>query len=798
MMDADKWQQARAIFDSLADHEPESWVQSLDDLGIDDPELREEVLALLKADREDLIHTAIEDQAPDVLSSLSEDNTKEQHRSLRGHMAGAFRLVEEIGRGGMGTVWLAERVDGEFEQKVAVKLIRADWDVADMLSRFRAERQILAHLNHPNIAHLIDGGVTEEGLPWLALEYVNGVDLRAHCDGRRLGIRERLDLFLTVCAAVSHAHSHLIVHRDLKPSNLLVNGQGEVKLLDFGIAKLIDADSSHASLKRVFTPEYAAPEQVRGEVVTTAVDVYALGLLLYELLTGKHPYKVANSTPAAYERAILDQEPTRPSLAFAGDADDSGTAERAAQRELSPQRLRRELRGDLDAIVLKALRKQPELRYASVADLAADVLNHIDRKPVAARRGGWRYRSSRFLRRHSLAVASVMLAVAALVSGLVIAVHQRNLALIEANKSERVLDFLVDNFKLANPSNNDGVKTSARELLDRGSERITEELEDVPDARAQLLETMGKAYVGIGEFDKSLQQFELALQLRRALDEPVSLAQTLILKAIALKNLVRNKESSAIVEEARKLIAKFPSNDAARAVESEILGLGAMHHFINDRYAEALADWTRRREIQLRLLGPLDEETLGTQMMISRVLGSQGDFEAAISKIEAVIAQLESAQPPRLSKLHNAYDALSSAEAKRKRFDLAELADRHAVKLARQVYGPEHWYVAISLNNLGRDLIDQDRHADALEPLTDSVRIATAALPSTHGLIAGATKNLAHAEFGAGQFAEARSNYESVLEILRQKPDTRGVDPTEIAERIKACDAALAGIVKPD
>ncbi|MEO6076415.1 MAG: serine/threonine-protein kinase, partial [Dokdonella sp.] len=272
-MQAENWQRVRALFDLLADMSPDAWESALDEQGVIDAQLRSEVISLLRADREDLVHTHIDAQAPAMLSDLAEREVEVENQRLDGRSVGAFRLVSEIGRGGMGTVWRAERVEGGFEQVVAIKLIRADWDAAEMIRRFRAERQILAHLNHPNIAHLIDGGITDDERPWLALEYVDGIDLRSYCDQHQLDIAQRLKLFMTVCEAVSHAHAHLVVHRDLKPSNLLVTRSGEIKLLDFGIAKLVEHGAIHASIQRVFTPEYAAPEQVRGDVITTSVDV---------------------------------------------------------------------------------------------------------------------------------------------------------------------------------------------------------------------------------------------------------------------------------------------------------------------------------------------------------------------------------------------------------------------------------------------------------------------------------------------------------------------------------------------
>ena len=794
-MQADNWQRVRALFDLLADLSPGEWEAALDEQGVADPQLRNEVITLLHADREELVRTHIDAQAPGVLSDIAERETQIENQGLGGRRVGAFRLICEVGRGGMGTVWRAERVDGGFEQVVAIKLIRTGWDAAETINRFRAERQILAHLSHPNIAHIIDGGITADERPWLALEYVDGIDLRSYCDQHKLDIEQRLKLFMTVCEAVSHAHAHLVVHRDLKPSNLLVTRSGEIKLLDFGIAKLVDHDAIHASIQRVFTPEYAAPEQVRGEVITTSVDIYALGLLLYELLTGRRPYKVKNSTPAAYERAILDQEPTRPSLVLAGASDAVDASSTLESTGVSAHQLRRQLQGDLDAIILKALRKDPQQRYASVADFAADIQRHRQSRPVLARRGGWRYRASRFLRRHALATASVVVSIIALASGLVVALHQRDLARIEANKSERVLEFMVGNFSSADPGTSDGATITARELLDRGAKRITEELDDAPEARAQLLETISRAYLGIGGFDEALSNVKSALVIREQLGDPVAVAKALVLEASALKSLTRNDESLSTVNTARAMLMKFPSNRKALAVEAEVLSLGGMHAFLDKRYDAALADWKRSNQIQRDLFGPLDERTLDSQMLISRVLGSQGKFAESIAVISAAIRTLESARPPRASKLYEAYNALGSAEGKRKRFDLAERANRKSLQLTMDVYGPDHWYTAIAFNNLGRDLIDQSRHKEAIEPLEQAVAIARAVLPPTHGFLASALKNLAHAQFGAGRFASAKQNYQSVLDISRQKPGTRGVVDEEILKAIQACDSALA---KPD
>src|SRR5262245_39139783 len=299
-----------------------------------------------------------------------------------GDRLGAYELLSELGSGGMGMVYLARRADDEFQKRVAIKLIRPGMASDFALQRFRSERQIAASLEHPNIARLLDGGATPDGKPYFVLEHVDGEPLTEYCDRRSLPIPERLRLFLEVCMPVMYAHQNLVVHRDIKPRNILVTPEGEPKLLDFGIAKLLDPEANEGAgetgtLFRMMTPDYASPEQIRGERITTASDVYALGVVLYELLAGKKPYAVTGNTPGELLRVVCERDPEKPSV----------TANR------------RELRGDLDAIVGKAMRKEPERRYASVAAFADDIRNHMAGRPVLARRGTFVYRAGKFARR---------------------------------------------------------------------------------------------------------------------------------------------------------------------------------------------------------------------------------------------------------------------------------------------------------------------------------------------------------------------------------------------------------------
>ena len=436
MTDADRWRRVEAVFAEAADLAPADRSRYLDDAcrvpgGGADAALRAEVEALLALDLE---AAAFFDDAHDHLASVA-GRLADPAAEAGPERVGAWRLVREVGRGGMGTVHLAARADGRFEQTAAVKLVRTGL-APDLVARFRAERQILARLDHPAIARLLDGGRTDDGRPYLVMEYVDGEPITAYCDRRRLSVNERLALFRTVCEAVQFAHQHLVVHRDLKPSNVLVaegaDGQPRVKLLDFGIAKLLAEAADGPSPvetqpdQRVMTPEYAAPEQVRGEPVSTATDVYALGVLLYELLTGRRPHAHASGRHAV-ERAILDTEPVRPSEAVtvrvtAGGrvpsdpsqpepAADAFAGDTGVLRATTADRLRRRLRGDLDRIVLKALRKEPQRRYDGAAALAADVRRHLDGLPVQARRDTLAYRASKFVRRHRAGVAVAALVV---------------------------------------------------------------------------------------------------------------------------------------------------------------------------------------------------------------------------------------------------------------------------------------------------------------------------------------------------------------------------------------------------
>jgi eukaryotic-like serine/threonine-protein kinase len=443
-MEQKKWSRSKDLFNAALELEPGGRAAFLEQACADDPELRAEVESLLRFHNETRVHkppTEPEERSTETSGSRNIPVTSEQR-------IGPYQLIREIGSGGMAVVYLALRADAQYRKRVAIKLVRQGMK-EEILRRFRNERQTLAALDHPNIVKLLDGGSTAEGWPYLVMEYVEGVSVHEYCDTRRLTIAERLRLFCTICDAVHYAHQNLVIHRDLKPSNILVTSAGIPKLLDFGIAKLLNPEFSAQTLlvtqsgAWVMTPEYASPEQIRGLPVTTSTDVYSLGVMLYQLLSGHRPYNLPTATPLDLERAICEQEPEPPSVAI------GRSGQPASIRGDSPEKLRRQIAGDLDNIVLTALRKEPQRRYASVLQFSDDVRRHLEGLPVTARPATLAYRSSKFVRRNRAAVIAAALIIAALAAGLAVTtrevyVARRQRALAEARFQD--MQQLADSF----------------------------------------------------------------------------------------------------------------------------------------------------------------------------------------------------------------------------------------------------------------------------------------------------------------------------------------------------------------
>jgi len=525
-MNVDRWRRIKSVLERAVDLDPAERPPYLDEACASDPDLREEVESLLLS-HERAGAGFLQRPAIDLLEPGSEEV---QPLSRVGSRAGVYEIMQDIARGGMGEVYRARRVDGQYEKEVAVKLVRGGLDSSFVLERFRHERQILASLDHPDIARLLDGGTTEDGVPYLVMELIAGVPIDQYCDAHNLSITRRLQLFHQVCGAVQYAHQRLVIHRDIKPSNILVTGAGEPKLLDFGIAKIWDPSSNReTTLLRPMTPEYASPEQIRGEPITTASDVYSLGVVLYQLLTGHSPYPGDTSTAHQLARAVCEDDPLRPSAVVVkpgrlrdGDQVVEVSPEQVSRmRESSPAKLRRRLAGDLDNITLTALRKEPQRRYASVEQLAEDVRRHLRALPVVATKDSWRYRAGKFARRHKAGVAAAAAVLLTLLAGMGatvrearIARRQAELARTERARAERRFN---DVRRLANSlmfELHDSIKdlpgsTPARKLLVSRALEYLDGLNQEGKGDESLQRELADAYERIGDVQGQPRQANL-------------------------------------------------------------------------------------------------------------------------------------------------------------------------------------------------------------------------------------------------------------------------------------------------
>lgn len=694
-MDTQRWRQLKALFDEALARPPGQRAAFLEQT-CDDEELRREALSLLAFydDDPDFLERPVH---ADALRLVAEETPSDQ----AGARIGPYQLVRELGRGGMGIVYLAERADGRFQQQVAVKLVRQSGLRDDLLGRLRHERQILASLQHPNIARLLDGGATDEGQPYLVMEYVEGAPIDQYGDHHRLSTSGRLRLFQTVCAAVHYAHQNLIVHRDLKPSNILVAENGQVKLLDFGIAKLLDENATEAvpmtrTGMRVMTPEYASPEQVRGEPITTASDVYALGVILYELLTGHRPYEVRNLTPTQIERVICEQEPPKPSTAILRtvevEKDPGALPQRTPEgvsraRNTQPERLRRRLQGDLDNIVMKALRKEPARRYSSVEQFSEDLRRHLAQLPVVARPNTLGYRISKFVRRHMVGVAATvgatLLIVMTLLGGIIATTRQARVAAAERDRAEQRFN---DVRTLANTllfDLHDAIRdlpgaTPARQMLVSNAliylDTLNRVTSDDPSLRLELAEAYQRVgevqgdphFPNLGDMAGATESYRKALALREDLwkrdttDEAAqhTLANSYGRLAVVLSWGGDNDQAITLSERALALLAplshKKPDDagiqhDAGR-IRSE-LGWWLI-------WAGQIPDGLKHLAVAEDLLEPLAErqpDNLDLHIDLWRVFNYQTDGTWFSSDLENALHLLENKALPHLQALENRY-----------------------------------------------------------------------------------------------------------------------------------------------
>jgi eukaryotic-like serine/threonine-protein kinase len=644
---------------------------------------------------------------------------------------GPYRLLRLIGQGGMGEVHLAERADGAFEQRVALKLL--PHPTPGLMQRFRQERQILAQLEHPHIARLLDGGVGEQNVPYFAMEFVDGQPITRYARERDLDIGQTLQLFLDVCDAVRYAHRNLVVHRDLKPSNILVATDGTAKLLDFGIAKVLQGNASSDATQtgaRVFTPDYAAPEQFLGEPVTTATDVYALGVVLYELLAGRRPYTFSDRS-ISLEQAVLESEPIAPSAAIArGDPE---TTKR-----------RRGLRGDLDRIVLTALAKEPERRYSSAEALAADIRAYLEGRPVAARGDSAMYRLRKFIRRNRLGVAAasgvVLILIAATGISLRQAEHARESARRAETKSktaEAVKDYLLSVFSSANPYKTDGKTVTARDLLEGGLDQVEKKLAGQPEVQAEIYASFVETFVELDQLTLADRAGHLALDRYREFlsDDAV---EVLRLEQLLAQVQIWGTHFDGVVEKLESLLKRIGDRGGAYAeLRGDVLGMLTITHYRSGRLDQAITAGLATLA-QMRLIHP------------------QYAYDTDLAMYTLALIRMAQGRP----------------------VDAAPLITEFSSH--RDKVGPDHPGLITDVTISGRYLQSIGRLREATQLLGDALTARLRQFPENHSFVVRTRALLASAQLDAGDAAGVEKTLAGAIELANATPNFAADDVAEM------------------
>ena len=820
-----RWQQVKALFAQAIELEPSSRRAFLIESCGTDQDLRRQVEQLLHD------HARAEDflESPAVVEEAARRGISFEPINA-GSLLGPYRIVRELGRGGMGVVYLAERIDGEYERQVAIKLINRVLPDGLLLDRFRQERQILAQLQHPGIAQLLDGGTTDGGQPYLVMEYVQGEWIDLYCKRRGLTIDQRLKLFRRVLDAVHYLHQNLVIHRDLKCSNVLVTAQGEPKLLDFGTAKLLEAETAGllaqsspaavptASVVLALTPEYASPEQLQGRPVSTASDVYALGVVLFELLTGSRPYALPDRWSPEAVQIVCETTAPRPSSRRLGD----DTSLTAAEQH----RHRRRLRGDLDNIVGMALQKEPGRRYPSAAQFSEDLRRHLHSQPVLARADTLSYRVGKFVRRHRVGVGAAMLTLVAILGGSIIALEsarvarrERAQAAAQRERVEKISAFLVELFEISDPNVARGQPVTAAELLDRGAARIRREMSGQPLDRAALIDAMALAYEKQRLPDQARPLFEEALRLRRehlppdhleraqseahlghfligykdydaaephlrtALDLYTTLGQAPAERAEVLDDLsllasARNQlgTAEALARESLDLRRRTLGANHADVAES-LNNLASILH-ASDRRGEARLLLEQALEMRRRLFGDDHTDVINGLNNLATVLFYDGDLGAAQERFEQALSidarLFDHDHPGRAQTLDNLAAVLHASgnlEAARQRYD-------EALVLRRRLLGDDHLDVATGLTNRAALAVDLGQSAEAVAFYREALPILEQALGPSHPSTLYCRQDLAWVTYRAGRAVAAAEMFEPLVSAIAE---AFGEDDPELA-----------------
>jgi tetratricopeptide (TPR) repeat protein/tRNA A-37 threonylcarbamoyl transferase component Bud32 len=758
-------------FDELAELATAERASALSGLAGEQPALAARLAQLFAAEKDapEILSQPVAAQAPGfVAAAFAADAGPQATDVAPGSRIGPYQLLAVLGRGGMGEVFLAERADGVFEQRVALKLIKRGMDSEEIVRRFERERQILARLEHPGIARLLDGGTAPDGRPYFVLELVEGESILSYCRRVQAPLEERLRLVIAACEAVDTAHRSLVVHRDLKPSNLLVTAAGQVKLLDFGIAKLLAEEQEEWATRYAatpLTPAYAAPEQLLGEPVTTATDVYALGVILYELLTGRSPHPGGRSLSALAAMARQDDaEPTeRPSTVLREAVPDAAGDEAGISGR---RRLARRVQGDLDTVVLAALQRDPARRYRSAADLGADLQRFLAGRTVRARPDSALYRARKLVLRHKLAAAALAAALVSLIAGAAVSLAEAHTARAQAHRAERVKDLLISIFHTADPENDQGPQLTARQILAAGAGRVQTELAAEPEVQAELLDALAQIDRSLGLYDAAGAAAAASLASRRRLFGGRSAEAALSLTTMTEIEAGRGHldESWRIAEQARPVLERRFGLESREWQRLAAIRVFVLHE--QGELEKALALERQMTAVTRRQFGPRSAETGRCLIETSSILGDLSRFAEAERTAREGLAIL--AASVRVPPLEVSFAHRNLAEQVGLAGHREEAAGEYAIALAEQrtAVGPNHVEVAETLIKQGFLLSEMRRDGEAEQALREAVRILE---PLGHYDVGSARRYLGFCLINQERYAEAEREFVAVERFLRQK-----------------------------
>ncbi len=773
--DAERWQAVDRLFSAALERPVAGRAAFVHGASKGDEALCEEVLELLAASTDDAFLASPDDQQSlqgmlaEAASGAAGQGNKGAVDPLLGATLGAYRIERALAHGGMGTVYLGERTEG-FTQQVAIKTLRRGIDTDEVVQRFLAERQILARLVHPNIAKLFDGGATPDGRPYFVMEYVNGLPITDYADQARLGIEARLDLFQTVAGALQYAHQHLVVHRDLKPSNVFVSHDGVVKLLDFGIARLVGSEHQWGQTKtstgfRVLTPAYAAPEQVSREPVTTATDVYQLGALFYELMSGVRPFP-KDLPEAELEQCIVARDPEPLSKVVLSRGSDRASA----RGYVSSKELAHRLRGDLDVIADTALAKEPGRRYGTVEGMATDVRRHLSGRPIAARPPTLGYQLNRFVRRNRWVVPTSVAALAALVLYVgTLNRHNRRLAL-ERDRAEAVTEFVTGLFNSPNPwTDGEGADVTVLEALEAGVQRVETDFTDRPDIRARLLEVIGSSYYWLNRSERAHQVQARAVALRDELSGPSAIESMRARHMLGLTTgAVHGSDSALAIMLPLVDELEGQAEYEARALYAEVLGSVAWTYWKKPDFEAALR-YFASADAAFQQLDPPKPVIHGEVLRhYSRAIGQADATSAeAMTTIQRSVALLEDALPDDDINLAAARQDLGSALSNAGEYDASLDALHLAAAAFEEQLEPNDPNLLAVRNNIGFALMAAERLEEAEAAYREVVALyeTRESRSKGHG---DAIQNLAVAVERQGRIDEAIDLSLTAYEVYRE------------------------------